>query len=60
MTRDDDFSFRAARCDDAEAVFSLTKASIGGLAGTSYSKAQLATWMGKRTPAFYEALIAKG
>lgn len=60
MTRDDDFSFRAARREDAEAVFNLTKASIGGLAGTSYSPAQLENRMGERTPAFYEALIAKG
>jgi len=60
MTRDDDFSFRAARRQDAGTVFNLARASIGGLAGASYSKAQLENWMGERTPAFYEALIAKG
>jgi GNAT superfamily N-acetyltransferase len=60
MTGDDDFSFRAARSEDAGTVFNLTKASIGGLAGTSYSQAQLENWMGERTPAFYEALIARG
>jgi GNAT superfamily N-acetyltransferase len=60
MTGDDDFSFRAARREDAETVFNLTKTSIGGLAGDAYSQAQLENWMGERTPAFYEALIAKG
>jgi GNAT superfamily N-acetyltransferase len=60
MTGDDDFSFRAARRDDAETVFNLTKVSVSGLAGASYSPAQLENWMGERTPAFYEALIANG
>lgn len=60
MTCDNDFSFRAARREDAETIFNLTKASIGGLAGTSYSRTQLENWMGERTPAFYEALIASG
>jgi GNAT superfamily N-acetyltransferase len=60
MTRDDDISFRSARREDAETVFNLTRTSIGGLAGASYSQAQLANWMGARTPAFYEELIAKG
>ena len=59
MTRDD-FSFRAARREDAETVFNLTKASISGLAGASYSQAQLEDWMGERTPVFYEELIARG
>jgi len=59
MTRDQ-FSFRAARAEDAETVFNLTKASIGGLAGASYSRDQIENWMGERTPAFYEELIAKG
>jgi predicted N-acetyltransferase YhbS len=60
MTRPADFSFRAARRQDAEAVFDITKASIGGLAGASYSSAQIENWMGDRTPAFYEQLIAQG
>lgn len=60
MTGDDDFSFRPARRDDAETVFNLTKTSIGGLAGDAYSQAQLENWMGERTPAFYEPLIARG
>ncbi|UWU93203.1 GNAT family N-acetyltransferase [Bradyrhizobium sp. CB1015] len=57
---DGDFSFRAAHCDDAATVFNITQASIRGLAGGSYSRAQLENWMGERTPAFYEELIAKG
>src|ERR1700752_4402667 len=60
MTGDSDLSFRAARHEDAEAVFNITKASIGGLAGASYSRKQIENWMGERTPAFYEELIAKG
>ena len=60
MILDDDFSFRAARRDDAATVFNITQASIRGLAGASYSRAQLENWMGERTPVFYEELIAKG
>ena len=60
MILDDDFSFRAARRDDAATVFSITEASIRGLAGAAYSPAQLENWMGERTPAFYEELIARG
>jgi GNAT superfamily N-acetyltransferase len=60
MTGDSDLSFRAARCEDAETVFNITKASIGGLAGASYSRQQIENWMGERTPTFYEELIAKG
>lgn len=56
----DDVSFRAARREDAEAVFNVTKASIEGLARASYSRNQIQNWMGQRTPAFYEELIAKG
>lgn len=60
MTVDGDFSFRAARLEDAETIFDITKASIGGLAGASYSQDQIENWMGERTPAFYQELIAKG
>jgi hypothetical protein len=60
MTLAADYSFRSARREDAERVFDITKASIGGLAGTSYSPTQLENWMGGRTPAFYEELITKG
>jgi predicted N-acetyltransferase YhbS len=56
----DDFSFRAARREDAAMVFNITLASVKGLAQGSYSQAQLENWMGARTPAFYEDLIAKG
>jgi len=57
---DGDFSFRAARRDDAATVFNITQASIRALAGASYSPAQLEDWMGERTPVFYEELIARG
>jgi GNAT superfamily N-acetyltransferase len=60
MTVDGDFSFRAARLEDAETIFNITKASIGGLAGASYSRNQIENWMGERTPAFYQELIAAG
>jgi predicted GNAT family N-acyltransferase len=56
----EDVSFRPARPEDAETVFEITKASIGGLAGESYSRNQIENWMGERTPAFYQELIAKG
>jgi GNAT superfamily N-acetyltransferase len=60
MTVDGDFSFRAARVEDAETIFDITKASIGGLARASYSRNQIENWMGERTPVFYEELIANG
>ncbi|MCP1845613.1 GNAT superfamily N-acetyltransferase [Bradyrhizobium sp. USDA 4524] len=60
MMADGNFSFRPARREDAETVFNITKASIAGLAGASYSRAQIENWMGERTPVFYEGLIAKG
>jgi GNAT superfamily N-acetyltransferase len=60
MTVDGDFSFRTARLEDAETIFNITKASIGGLARASYSRTQIENWMGERTPAFYEDLIGKG
>jgi GNAT superfamily N-acetyltransferase len=60
MTLAADFSFRPARREDAETVFNITMASIGGLAGASYSPNQIENWMGGRTPAFYEELIANG
>lgn len=60
MTQPADFSFRPARREDAETLFDITKASIGGLAGASYSPKQIENWMGERTATFYEELIAKG
>ena len=56
----EDVSFRPARCEDAETVFKITKASISGLAAAAYSRNQIEHWMGERTPAFYEELMAKG
>lgn len=60
MTVACDFVFRAACRADAEHLFSVTKASIAGLGRSSYSPTQIDRWMGERTPAFYEELIAKG
>jgi GNAT superfamily N-acetyltransferase len=60
ISADDAVCFRAARPDDAEAVFDITKASIAGLARGCYSPAQIENWMGERTPRFYEDLIARG
>jgi ribosomal protein S18 acetylase RimI-like enzyme len=60
MTSDGECCFRPARHEDAETVFNITKASVSGLARASYSKDQIDNWMGERTPAFYQALIAKG
>jgi ribosomal protein S18 acetylase RimI-like enzyme len=45
------------RCGDG---FGINKASIGGLASATYSRTQIENWMGERTPAFYQELIAKG
>jgi GNAT superfamily N-acetyltransferase len=56
----EDVSFRPARPEDAETIFKITKASIGGLAGAAYSGNQIENWMGERTPTFYEELMAKG
>lgn len=38
MTHAAEFSFRSARREDAETVFNITKASIGGLAGILFSE----------------------
>ena len=56
----EDVSFRPARPEDAETIFKITMASIGGLAGAAYSRNQIENWMGERTPTFYEELMAKG
>ncbi len=60
MPIDDEFLYRPARRDDAEAIFDITKSSIGGLGRQHYSPRQIEGWMGARTPAYYEALIGKG
>ena len=60
MTAPTDFSYRLARREDAESIFILTKLSISGLGRSFYSSHQIETWMGARTPSFYEDLIEKG
>lgn len=51
---------RPAQQGDAQSVFDLTWASVKGLAKDHYSAEVIAGWMGERTPAYYEALIAHG
>ncbi|MBR0641584.1 GNAT family N-acetyltransferase [Plastoroseomonas hellenica] len=60
MTVDGDVVLRPARTGDGAAVFEVTRQSIRALAKGHYSEAQLAGWMGDRTPAYYEDLIAQG
>jgi GNAT superfamily N-acetyltransferase len=60
MSGQDQPLFRAATPSDAQAVFELTRLSVAGLATAHYSPEQIAGWMGDRTPAYYEDLIAKG
>lgn len=55
-----DLVVRPARAGDGQAVFDVTRRSIGGLGASHYSADQIAGWMGARTPAFYEDLIARG
>lgn len=55
-----DFTIRAARAADAEAIFAVTRASVEGLAAGHYSPAQIAGWMGDRTPETYRAEAASG
>jgi GNAT superfamily N-acetyltransferase len=51
---------RPARGGDGEAVLEVTRLSVAGLARNHYSAEQIAGWMGERTPAYYEDLIAHG
>ncbi|WNJ92180.1 GNAT family N-acetyltransferase [Bosea sp. 685] len=60
MTADQDIALRPAQAGDAQAVFEITHVSIATLGKEHYSADQLAGWMGARTPAYYEALIANG
>ncbi|MBR0663891.1 GNAT family N-acetyltransferase [Roseomonas hellenica] len=60
MTVDGDVVLRPARAGDGGTVFEVTRQSIRALAKGHYSEAQLAGWMGDRTPAYYEDLIAQG
>lgn len=55
-----DLTIRAARAADAEAIFAITRASVEGLAAGHYSPAQIAGWMGDRTPETYRADAASG
>jgi GNAT superfamily N-acetyltransferase len=60
MMSGDQFLLRPAQRGDGQSVFDVTWLSVNGLAKTHYSAEQIACWMGKRTPAYYEDLIAKG
>lgn len=53
-------TLRPARAGDGSALFEVTHRSVLGLAGSHYSAAQLAGWMGDRNAAFYEGVIAQG
>ena len=55
-----DAILRAARTGDGAALFKVTASSVQGLAGAHYSAAQRDGWMGARSAASYEAMIAKG
>jgi len=54
------FVIRPAVAGDAEAVFQVTRDSVAGLATTHYTPAQIAGWMGDRTPATYREACAGG
>lgn len=56
----DPVSLRPARPGDGEALFDVTRRSVEALAKHHYTPEQIAGWMGERTPAYYEDLIAKG
>ena len=60
MTEADEVRLRDAVPGDGAAVFEITRRSVAALASGNYSPEQIAGWMGERTPAYYEALIAKG
>lgn len=53
-------ALRAARPGDGAAVFEVTRRSVAALAKGHYSATQIEGWMGARTPAYYEDLIAQG
>lgn len=59
-TDESGFTLRPARPGDGLAVFTVTHESVRGLARGAYSPAQIEGWMGARTPAYYEVLIAQG
>ena len=55
-----DTILRAARKGEGAILFNITAASVQGLGAAHYSPAQLAGWMGARSDASYEAIIALG
>ena len=56
----DQFVLRPAHQGDGQSVFDVTWLSVRGLAKNHYSAEQIEHWMGERTPAYYEELIANG
>lgn len=60
MSGADGFVLRPARAGEGARLFEITRLSVAGLARGHYSAAQIDGWMGARTPATYEGLIAKG
>jgi GNAT superfamily N-acetyltransferase len=57
---DDQIVLRPARQGDGQSVFDLTWVSVKALAKDHYSAEVIADWMGERTPAYYEKLVANG
>ena len=53
-------SLRPANKGDGEALFEVTRRSVEALARNHYTPAQIACWMGDRTPQYYEDLIMQG
>ncbi|MBL8893097.1 MAG: GNAT family N-acetyltransferase [Rhizobiales bacterium] len=53
MTIDPELTIRSATAEDAAAIFSITRASVAGLAVNHYSPQQISGWMGDRTPESY-------
>lgn len=53
-------TLRPARAGDGAALFEVTRRSVEALARSHYAPEQLAGWMGERTAATYEAVIAGG
>lgn len=51
---------RPAHAGDGAQLFAVTQQSVIGLAKGHYSSAQIDSWMGARTPVYYEDLIARG
>jgi len=56
----DTVSLRPARQGDGEVLFDITRRSVAALARDHYSPEQIASWMGDRSPAYYEDLISRG